>query len=91
MLSMRKSREEGRAAAAGPQGERAREGTRWPGLVTSIVLTETLPALAKPDRHNKTQVSRPGKPGAAWVSLTQALGLGLAWGQPVTVWLGTRW
>lgn len=62
-----------------------------PGPVTSIVPTEVLPALAKPDRDSKTQGRRPGKPGAAWVSLTQALGLGLAWGQPVTVWLGTRW
>lgn len=91
MLSMRKSREEGRAAAAGPQGERAGDGTRQPRPCHKHVPTEMLPALAKPDRDNKTQGRRPRKPGAAWVFLTQALGLGLAWGQPVTVWLGTRW
>lgn len=40
------------------------------------------------ERQDTTQ----GKPGAAWASGAQApSSLGLAWGQPVTIWLETRW
>lgn len=47
-VSMRKSREEGRAAAVGPQGERA---TDWVGHVAQALSQASSSGLAKPERN----------------------------------------
>lgn len=51
---MRKSREEGRAAVQDPKERRPSTEPHGPGLITSIILTEMLPGLAKPARQEKT-------------------------------------
>lgn len=74
-----------------PPGERATGRATWPrsrhkrhshGNALRSGQTET--------RQNPSEA--PGKPGACLGLITQApSGLGLAWGQPVTVWPGTSW
>lgn len=83
-----RGKEEGQVAAAVSLGEWATAWTLWPWPHQSIILTEMPQVWPDPREVGRNPSQTPGKPGAAWTSLPQALG-GLAWGQPVTVWLGT--
>lgn len=93
-VSVRKWRgqEEGWTATAGPPGDRATGRAVWHRPRQSLILTETPQVWPDLREAGQNPSETPGKLGAAWASLPQALrGLGLARGQAVTVWLGTSW
>ena len=74
------------------RGKGPQAGPFGPGLVTNVTLMEMPLGLARRRETRQNPSEAPGKPRACLGLITQALsGLGLAWGQPVTVWPGTSW